>query len=340
MQIRILVVLTVCFLGESVWAQDNTILPTYRQELIKSQLSKSDLNTIIRLERDENEAMRLMQVSDENYEKLSTINLNIEAEKNRNIRKELLKKAKFYEKKAIKNRVAALKLFNDTYVQRFIVLKTDLKKYFSKADSLTLDSALKLQDLAFSCFDSAELITDQAFYTINQPDLFKLFTRAYQVEKIGLIYQQKMYALFMKWNNSINNAIEEELVAYLSNKPTEENQNVKIIVRIKDSLDIKTVVVYDTVRIEPDKGLFTYKIQIAASKKEMSKNELRRIYPQDYMIEMEKEGPWYKYSVGSFTDYREAQNFKINTGVHDAFIVAWKDGKKVPIKEAVLVNKS
>lgn len=339
MQIRILVVLTVWVLGGTAWGQDNTISTDSKEELIKSQMNKSDLSTFIRLGKDENEALRLMQISDENYEKLNATNQNIEAEKNRGIRKELLKKAKFYEKKAIKNRVAALKLLNDTYVQRFIVLKADLQKYFSTADSLTLDSALKLQQLAFSCFESAELITDQAFYTINQPDLFKLFTKAYQAEKIGLIYQQKMYALFMKWDISLNNVIEEELLAHQSNKPTEENQNVKIMVRIKDSLDIKTIVVYDTVRIEPDKTQFTYKVQIAASKKEMSKNELRRIYPQDYMIEMDKEGPWYKYTVGSFTDYRQAQNFKINTGLHDAFIVAWKNGRKIPIKEALFSNK-
>jgi hypothetical protein len=339
MKIRILIVLTVWILGGSLWIQGKVYSQGSREELINAQLSQSDRSKIKRLEKDENEAMRLMKISDSNFENLSNISLEIDSVVNRKKRKEILKKAKNYEIKAIKNRVASLKLINDTYVQRFIVLKSDLKKFFPTADKPTLDSALALQKLASAQFESAELDTDRAFYTINQPDLFQIFTRAYQAERIGLLYQQKMYALFLKWDKFLVESIDEELLAFLSKEPTQDNQNVKIMVSIIDSLNIKTVVVYDTVWIEQDKAQLVFKVQIAASKKEMSKNELKRIYAQDYMIVMDKEGPWYKYSVGAFADYIEAQKFKINTGVRDAFIVAWKNGKKVHIKEALMSNK-
>jgi hypothetical protein len=53
------------------------------------------------------------------------------------------------------------------------------------------------------------------------------------------------------------------------------------------------------------------------------------------MIQTEMENGWYKYSVGHFTHYKDAQRFKMNTGIPDAFIVAYKNGKKTPLNELV-----
>jgi hypothetical protein len=45
-----------------------------------------------------------------------------------------------------------------------------------------------------------------------------------------------------------------------------------------------------------------------------------------------------KYTLGCFKDYWEADNFKKymrEMGVTDAWIVAYKDGKRVPIKDVL-----
>lgn len=70
-------------------------------------------------------------------------------------------------------------------------------------------------------------------------------------------------------------------------------------------------------------------MQIAASKVPLSIKKLRAIYPSTEIINNEKDGEWYKYSVGSYKSYEEAYQAKKRMGVKGAFIVAYKDGKKV-----------
>ncbi|MCK5168732.1 MAG: hypothetical protein KAQ75_02545 [Bacteroidales bacterium] len=83
-----------------------------------------------------------------------------------------------------------------------------------------------------------------------------------------------------------------------------------------------------------------FRIQISASNNEMSINQIKNIYcvePNVYVIE---ENGWFKYSIGSFKKYQNALQIKEKSGVAGAFIVAYKNGKKLNIKEAInLSNK-
>ena len=44
---------------------------------------------------------------------------------------------------------------------------------------------------------------------------------------------------------------------------------------------------------------------------------------------MNKEDGWYRYSIGSCPTYFHAQRLKSNTDVRGAFVVAYKDGKRI-----------
>ena len=74
-----------------------------------------------------------------------------------------------------------------------------------------------------------------------------------------------------------------------------------------------------------------FKVQIAANKVKMSKNELNNIYKGDEPIDMITEDGWYKYSVGKSGTYEHAVNLKESVKVDGMFIVAYKDGIKVPL---------
>ena len=83
-----------------------------------------------------------------------------------------------------------------------------------------------------------------------------------------------------------------------------------------------------------------FRVQIAASNKKMSINQIKNIYCKEPNVYLIEEDGWFKYSVGSFKKYQIALQMKENSGVTGAFIVAYKNGKKLNIKEAInLSNK-
>ncbi|MBU8891964.1 MAG: hypothetical protein KOO66_04245 [Bacteroidales bacterium] len=74
-----------------------------------------------------------------------------------------------------------------------------------------------------------------------------------------------------------------------------------------------------------------YKVQIAADKKPLSQNTLRRIYNGNKEIKMIIEEGWSKYSIGDFNTFSEADDYKKTLSVGDAFVVAYKNGVKVDL---------
>ncbi len=78
-----------------------------------------------------------------------------------------------------------------------------------------------------------------------------------------------------------------------------------------------------------------YKVQIAASREELTTEKLLEIYSpkSGERIFSEIEDEWYKYAVGRFHSYAEALAYKNEIGVEGAFVIAYKDNKKIQLPE-------
>lgn len=86
----------------------------------------------------------------------------------------------------------------------------------------------------------------------------------------------------------------------------------------------------------PDQVQFA--VQIAASANKMHAYDLKYIYCGGKVHEHHS-GEWYRYSVGSFDSYEEAENLKKTICVPGAFVVAYKGNKKLNVKEAISENR-
>jgi hypothetical protein len=76
-----------------------------------------------------------------------------------------------------------------------------------------------------------------------------------------------------------------------------------------------------------------YKVQIAANRTQLDQRTLQNIYYGQKSVEMIEENGWYKYAVGDFKSYQEADKFRKSCGVKNAFIVSYRKGKQfVPIQ--------
>ncbi|MBM78707.1 MAG: hypothetical protein CL846_09510 [Crocinitomicaceae bacterium] len=78
----------------------------------------------------------------------------------------------------------------------------------------------------------------------------------------------------------------------------------------------------------------SFRIQIGAFKNKLSKSVFREL---PTVVSVFGEDSLYRFFSGSFTDKNEAASHKVNlstSGYNDAFIVAFKDGKRITLQEA------
>jgi hypothetical protein len=91
----------------------------------------------------------------------------------------------------------------------------------------------------------------------------------------------------------------------------------------------------DEIKSRSIQGDLIFKVQIAASKVKLAPAKLGQIYKGAKKdIEEKFYDEWYKYTVGSFKTYPEAKTYISKIKVKGAFVVAFKGGTKIDIREA------
>ncbi|MCI7728798.1 MAG: hypothetical protein MSH47_03845, partial [Bacteroidales bacterium] len=86
-----------------------------------------------------------------------------------------------------------------------------------------------------------------------------------------------------------------------------------------------------------------FKIQAFSAKMELEKNHSDLIKLKNFQpISFIKENNWYKYSCIETQSYAEAEEklVEVRKKFKDAFIIAFKDGKKISVKEALELIKT
>jgi len=90
-----------------------------------------------------------------------------------------------------------------------------------------------------------------------------------------------------------------------------------------------------TMNIKSSDDLY-FKIQVAASKKVLSKEQIGRVSVNNETISSEYDNGWYKYSLREkFKTYEKAFEYKQLIDVKGSFILAFLDGEKVHVSQAV-----
>jgi tetratricopeptide (TPR) repeat protein len=80
---------------------------------------------------------------------------------------------------------------------------------------------------------------------------------------------------------------------------------------------------------------FQFRVQIAASKVKLSEAKLKIIYTELKEIHVFKEDGYYKYYIEETPSYNVARERLKESKISNAFIVAYKNGKKWPLQDAI-----
>jgi hypothetical protein len=83
-----------------------------------------------------------------------------------------------------------------------------------------------------------------------------------------------------------------------------------------------------------------FKVQIAAHTVPLSEEYLNLIYKGDIPIDMIYEEDWYKYSIGRYKSYDQAEATLRESNIKKAFVVSYREGVKISTQEAIqLIEK-
>lgn len=92
---------------------------------------------------------------------------------------------------------------------------------------------------------------------------------------------------------------------------------------------------------KPESGVH-FRVQVGAGHKVIGMKEHFRKLGLEEDIKMEYHDGWRKYTAGAFTDHEDARAYRdmimITTAIKDAFIVAYNNGKRITVQEALLMR--
>ena len=128
-------------------------------------------------------------------------------------------------------------------------------------------------------------------------------------------------------------AEEEQFISdYISGVITEFESENLIEKTVPKTITIGESTIYSAV----DTAVYTFYVQIAASRSPMDSAEIKRLYKGAHQIITQKEDGWHKYRFGKTFDYKEAFENLYAQKIPDAFIVVYKNtGEKMELWEVL-----
>ncbi len=190
---------------------------------------------------------------------------------------------------------------------------------------------IALNEEAQELYKKAKINHDKASFDFNFEDGIDYLKKANLLKREAIKKYEQAYSLY--YNMPINKSEYATLSAEL-NTPNERKPKVE---KVNTSLNNTNTVINETNKnIELNEPLesIVYKVQIGAFTKKVDINEFHGLDPLSEDKKDQQE--FAKYMVGQYYSYKAASEAKriisSSTKYHDAFIVAYKNDKRVALK--------
>lgn len=235
--------------------------------------------------------------------------------------------------------VKASKVFEEGITIKYELYHKNCVDFWSKHkyDSPTgLENAKKFQKDALKYIEKAQLNRRVAENYINEyVKAYNRFYEAISLELISVKKEGRALQIFRdwpvhyayQWDDDVEKDLfptkinPNELATIEPPKPTEKPKDKELVKELPDSM------------------IIFYSVQIAAHTILMPEARVREtIYNGKMKMQQIHEDGWYKYLIGHYKNYEEAAKLLNEIKVDKAFVVAYKNGKRVPLKEVTDSN--
>lgn len=137
---------------------------------------------------------------------------------------------------------------------------------------------------------------------------------------------------------------EEEQETPLEDFAEEEKIEEETVVEEVPTDEVKEDLVEEITDIPAPETSVSYKVQIAAGKKEVQQQYFIRRHNIREKVNIEYHESWYKYTIGGFPIYKQARDrrnevWETNNKIDDAFVTAYNSGERISVQEALMISQ-
>jgi hypothetical protein len=244
-----------------------------------------------------------------------------------------------YNKDAYPILMKAAKIFLEANKLKYTVYRNNCDDFWKKhkySYPTGLDNAKKFQKEANSYIDSALLNRKAADNYTNKYVLsYNRFYEAIALEIIATKKEARALQIYLDWPVHYAYDWDEDVeVNLFVAKPVDQG---KILESTHDTIIQAPPLVVGNPH---DSTIIFYSIQIAAHTIPMTESNIRaNIYRGPMLIREIWEDGWYKYLIGHYKNADEAGQLLRRIDVEKAFVVAYRNGKRVLLKDAEKQDK-
>lgn len=191
-----------------------------------------------------------------------------------------------------------------------------------------LENAKRFQKEAVNYIEKGQANRRAASYYVNE--YAKAYAKYYEAISLEIIAVKKVgraLQIYQDWPVHYSYEWDEDIEFDLFNPPA-------VAVVKKEEPKPEPPKPVEEVKELPDSMIIFYQVQIAAHTLRISPKYISdNVYHGDMPVQEIKEDGWYKYTIGRYKTFEEANNLLKSVKIPKAFVVAYKNGKRVPIKE-------
>ncbi len=177
----------------------------------------------------------------------------------------------------------------------------------------------------------------------SEPQIDGTFSYLEEAKTMSIAIQQTGKDIAMintpeEINNLITGIGSEATLASLSASEESGSQDVSENAPVSLSKEPRSFKKY---LLEPEDGIY-YRVQLAAGHSPINIRRYFKKYKLEKEVRQESHEGWYKYSVGSFPEYKTARDYREliwnTTEIDDAFVSAYNDGNRITVQEALMIS--
>jgi hypothetical protein len=238
--------------------------------------------------------------------------------------------------KALKELNDASTLYKEAHTMIYEVYKTKTDAFWKKMAKVShrasgMDKARYYEGKALKSYNRGLIRRDQAI----EGDRFEyariIMDDALKLEKLAIRDEGRALQICTDYPVEYNYGWDddktlEEIIALMKdpalNEPPED-----IFATIDKEAKVDSILLKEII----------FKVQIAAHTMPLSNEYLKSLYDGDLKIDMIFEDDWYKYSIGRYLSFDEADATCRECNIKKAFVVAYEAGKHISIQDALRI---